>query len=102
MLNICGKIAVVAVIMHCMNTGVSPVCPAAIRLRLVVPRQERPASAERSVSRPRRRRSSRTCPRRRRQRSNLAFYVLPDCHLSSADNKSVHKHNSSLVCLLPS
>lgn len=52
-------------------------CLAATRPKLVVPRQRRPVSAERSVSRPRKRRSSRTCPRRRRQpRSNLNLMLL--------------------------
>lgn len=65
-------------------------CLTAIRPKLVVQRRRRPVSAERSVSRPRKRRSSRTCPRRRRQpRSNLTLTFLR--WLSSADNKNVHK-----------
>lgn len=52
-------------------------CLTATRPKLVVLRQRRPVSAERSVSRPRKRRSSRTCPRRRRQpRSNLNLMFL--------------------------
>lgn len=72
--------------------------PTATRPRPVALRRRRPASAARSVSRPRRRRSSRTCPRRRRPRSDLAPSVLTDSAVGQVLTiKSVHKDTDAVI-----